>query len=238
MAPGTWVYWSLAVEEHFYLVFPLLFGFLQRARWARHRQAALLLGLCGLVLAWRVVLIFMLGAEHDRTYVSTDTRVDSILAGCILAVWNNPVLDRESVNDRRLALVWLPLGTASVLLSLVVREFHFDQTFRYTLQSFGLMPFFIAAVRWYEHWPFRWLNLSWVRYLGVLSYSMYLMHTATLWMIERHVPFSEPVRSVLALALLIAAGTLIYRFIEKPCARIRRRLARYLDAGAALPKAA
>jgi peptidoglycan/LPS O-acetylase OafA/YrhL len=186
------VYWSLAVEEHFYLVFPLFFALLQRARWPRSRQALILVVVCGVVLAWRIVLIFLLGAEQDRTYVASDTRVDSILAGCILAIWNNPVLDRESIDDKRLAFFWLPLGAAAVLLSIVVREFRFDQTLRYTLQSFGLMPFFIAAVRWSEHWSFRWLNLPVVRYLGLLSYSMYLMHTATLWMFERHVPFSTP----------------------------------------------
>jgi peptidoglycan/LPS O-acetylase OafA/YrhL len=238
IAPGTWVYWSLAVEEHFYLVFPLFFALLQRARWPRSRQALILVVVCGVVLAWRIVLIFLLGAEQDRTYVASDTRVDSILAGCILAIWNNPVLDRESIDDKRLAFFWLPLGAAAVLLSIVVREFRFDQTLRYTLQSFGLMPFFIAAVRWSEHWSFRWLNLPVVRYLGLLSYSMYLMHTATLWMFERHVPFSEPVRGGLALAVLVLAGTLIYRFVERPCARMRRRLARYLEPAEKLPKPA
>jgi peptidoglycan/LPS O-acetylase OafA/YrhL len=67
---------------------------------------------------------------------------------------------------------------------------------------------------------------------------MYLMHTATLWMFERHVPFSEPVRGGLALAVLVLAGTLIYRFVERPCARMRRRLARYLEPAEKLPKPA
>jgi peptidoglycan/LPS O-acetylase OafA/YrhL len=229
MAPGTWVYWSLAVEEHFYLFFPLLYLWVRRRGMPAVRQAALFLGLCALVLVWRCVLIFALGADKERTYVATDTRVDSIIAGCILAIWKNPVLDQGSVDDRRLARVWLPLGAASVLVSLVVREFRFDQTFRYTLQSFGLLPFFVAAIRWHDRWPFTWLNLAPVRYLGVLSYSMYLMHTATLWMFDRHAPWPHAVRSTAAFVLLVGLATLIYRFIEKPCATLRRRLSRYLE---------
>jgi peptidoglycan/LPS O-acetylase OafA/YrhL len=235
MAPGTWVYWSLAVEEHFYLVFPLLYLWFRRAKWSGRRQAAALLALCALVLVWRVVLIFALGADKDRTYVASDTRVDSILAGCILAIWNNPVLDRDAVDGKRLLRFWLPLGGACVLLSLVVRTFQFDQTLRYTLQSFGLLPFFVAAIHWHDRWPFSWLNLRFMRYLGLLSYSMYLMHTTTIWMFEYWTKWSEPVRGVLAFSLLVALGTLIYHYVEKPCARARRRLARYLDAGERAP---
>lgn len=231
IAPGTWVYWSLAVEEHFYLVFPLLYVWLQRRGLVRHDQALALLSLCALVLAWRIVLIFVLGAGKDRAYVATDTRVDSILAGCILAIWQNPVLDRDSIDGGRLARLWLPLGIVSVLASLLVRSFSFDQTLRYTLQSFGLLPLFVAAIRWHDHWVFRWLNYRPVRYLGTLSYSMYLMHTTVLWIFEYQTKWPTPVRSVLALALLLVLGSVSYHFVEKPCARARKRLARYLEVG-------
>jgi peptidoglycan/LPS O-acetylase OafA/YrhL len=235
MAPGTWVYWSLAVEEHFYLLFPLLYLWLMRRGFRVERQVAILLGACALVLAWRVVLIYALGADKERTYVASDTRVDSIIAGCILALWKNPVLDRDSIDDRRLLRVWLPLGIACVLVSLVVRSFRFDQTLRYTLQSFGLLPFFVAAIRYHDRWPFTWLNLRPVRYLGLLSYSMYLMHTTTLWMFDRHVPGPRALRGVLAFALLVALGSLVYYVVEKPCARLRRRLSRYVRSDRVLP---
>jgi peptidoglycan/LPS O-acetylase OafA/YrhL len=139
------------------------------------------------------------------------------------------VLDRKAVDSRFLARVALPVGLACVAVSLVVRSFSFDQTLRYTLQSFGLAPFFSAAIVWHDRWPFRWLNTAVMRYLGTLSYSMYLLHTATLWMFERWAPWPEAVRSVVALAALVALGAAIYRFVEKPCARIRRHLARYLE---------
>jgi peptidoglycan/LPS O-acetylase OafA/YrhL len=223
LAPGTWVYWSLAVEEHFYLVFPLLYLVLRRLSLPANRQALILLALCALVLAWRCVLVFVLHAPKDRMYVATDTRIDSIVAGCLLAIWNNPVLDPKAPSDRVLGLVWLPIGVAMVLLSLVIRKPDFEQSFRYTLQSFGLLPVFVAAIRWHDHAPFSWLNTRLARYLGVLSYSMYLTHTMVLWGLEDRLHLPEALHALLGLAIVIGAADLIHRFVEKPFGRLRRR---------------
>jgi peptidoglycan/LPS O-acetylase OafA/YrhL len=229
IAPGTWVYWSLAVEEHFYLVFPLFYLVLRRRFSSRRAQMLVLFAICAAVLVWRCALVFVLNAPKDRTYIATDTRIDSILFGCIMAVWGNPVLDRESIDDRRLARLWLPLGIVTVVVSIVLRQHWFDQTLRYTLQGLGLLPFFVAAVVWHDRGPFRLLNLAPVRYMGVLSYSLYLLHTVVLVAVDRHVRSSTPIRGALALALLIGISTLIYRGIERPCTRIRKRLSKYLQ---------
>jgi peptidoglycan/LPS O-acetylase OafA/YrhL len=229
MAPGTWVYWSLAVEEHFYLFFPLAYLWLRRRGYSGRKQAALLLLTCALVLAWRCLLVFALHASKDRTYVATDTRVDSILAGCILAVFQNPVIDRDGPDDATLMRVWIPLGVAAIVLGLVIRVPRFEQTLRYTLQSFGLMPLFIAAMRWHDRAPFRLLNLAPIRRVGVLSYSMYLMHTSTLWGLERWTAWRTPVRGVVAFAFLVVVASLINKYIERPLGKMRHRLTRYLE---------
>ena len=64
---GTGVYWSLAVEEHFYLVFPWIYLAMQRARMTQRSQALLLWGLCGAVLVWRIILVAIYHAPSDRT---------------------------------------------------------------------------------------------------------------------------------------------------------------------------
>jgi len=223
LAPGTWVYWSLAVEEHFYVVFPFLYLWMRRRIRPEHQQALFLLTLCAALLVWRCVLVFGFDAGRDRTYVASDTRVDSILAGCILAVWSNPVFSPNAPSDRALARVWLPLGTVAIGISLVVRVPDFEQTLRYTLQSFGLLPFFMAAVRWHQRFGVRLLNHPFLRYLGLLSYSMYLLHTGTLWWLEETLHFPQWKQCLVGLPFLILAGTAIHRFIEKPIAKLRRR---------------
>ena len=225
-AQGTWIFWSLAVEEHFYLAFPLVYLLLLRFLPGRRRQALVLAGLCGLVLAWRLVLVFALGAARDRTYVATDTRIDSILFGCILGVIANPVLDRTRVSDDALRYAWVPLALAGLLLSFVVRSPRFQMSLAYTLQGLCLFPLFIAAVRLADWGPFRLLNLSWVKFVGILSYSIYLVHPAVLWGVTSWIAAPAAVQAVLGLALTLAIACGIYLAVEKPAARLRRRLSR------------
>ena len=231
IAPGTWGYWSLAVEEHFYVVFPLLYLGLRRRFPSARGQALGLLALCALVFLWRCVLILAWDAPKDRTYVASDTRVDSILFGCLLAVWHNPVLDRHAFDTRRLARLWLPAGVALLVVSIVVREHAFDQTLRYTLQGIGLYPFFAAAILFHDRWPFRVFSFGPVRYVGLLSYSLYLLHTSVLYGVDHWLKaWPTAARGTFALALLIGLATLIYRWVELPCGRARKRLSKYLQA--------
>jgi peptidoglycan/LPS O-acetylase OafA/YrhL len=91
--PGMDVVWSLSIEEHFYLLFPLIYLAMTARRLTRRTQVRVLLGFCALELLWRLILTLFLG--HDQTggwtYLATDARLDSILWGCILALNNNPV---------------------------------------------------------------------------------------------------------------------------------------------------
>ena len=233
LLPGTWVYWSLAVEEHFYLVFPLLFLKLRSRANSVRELAPWLLGLCALVLVWRCVLVFGFDAPKDRLYVASDTRVDSIIFGCILAVWRNPVLEPREVDRRQLLWLWLPASAAVLVVSLVVRQQWFDQTFRYTLQGLGLFPFFSAAILFHDRMPFRILSAWPLRKLGRLSYSLYLLHTVAIACAEQLTHWGAVARGVVVFAVIVSIAELIQRYVERPCAAYRRRLSRYLLSGPA-----
>src|SRR5215472_7839400 len=229
-APGTYIFWSLCIEEHFYLAFPLLYVLLLRLTPSRRRQALVLGGICALVLAWRLVLVFPLHASYDRTYMATDTRIDSILFGCILGVFANPLLDSTRVRSERWRFIWFPLGLAGLLVSFLVRAPSFQQSVAYSLQGLCLFPLFIAAVRYHGWELFQLLNLRWVKFVGVLSYSMYLVHPEVLSGVESWAPRMLPgvVKAAVGLALTLAIAYAIYRLVEKPAARLRRRLSRVL----------
>ena len=224
---GTAVYWSLAVEEHFYLVFPFLFLALQKVlprRWGT--QGLLLFGLCGVVLLWRLYLVQRLGVSEDRTYLASDTRLDSILFGCALALAANPMLDRPRLPAKLFRWVLLPAGVLLLVFCFVYRAGDFRETYRYSLQGLGLAPVFVGAMREPRLWLFRALNLAPVKRVGVLSYTLYLVHHVVIETLQRWLPSVNAVLlGGLALGVALLLANLVHQQIERPCARLRRRLA-------------
>jgi peptidoglycan/LPS O-acetylase OafA/YrhL len=224
---GTGVYWSLAVEEHFYLVFPLLFIVLGRTVKTPSRRAMALYGLCGLVLAWRCWLVYGLHVPTDRTYMASDTRVDSILFGCALAVYGNPVIDGPSrFREQTWKWAFVPVAAVVLLLTFILRDPAFRETTRYSVQGLALTPIFVAAIRYPRWLVFRPLNTRAASFLGVLSYSLYLVHYALIDLVQARVPVHPVLQGILALGASIGLAWAIYRLVEKPCARLRRRLSR------------
>jgi peptidoglycan/LPS O-acetylase OafA/YrhL len=226
MAQGSGVYWSLAVEEHFYLVFPAAFLVLRRMRLGARDQAFAFWGVCALVLVWRCVLVFLLHAGVERIELSSDTRVDSIAFGCALAVWHNPVLDATS--GRRESPLWgrlvLPAAIGLLLATFLVRSPVFRDTFRYTLQGVALTPIFITAVRHPRWHVFRLLNWRPMRFVGTVSYSLYLVHHVVIYAVGQHSRFGGVANAVVALLASLAIAWAMHVAIEKPCARLRKRL--------------
>ena len=224
-APGTGVVWSLAVEEQFYLLFPLLYISFQKLRVPRSGQTWLLWGLCALILAWRCALVMAMHADSTRIYIATDTRVDSVLFGCALAVWNNPVLDEPTGSPGLWKFLLLPAALAALLICFLIQGIVFRETWYFSIQGAALTLVFIAAIRFHT-WPlFRFLNWRPVVFIGTLSYSLYLVHDVLLRAVARLWPLSHGwQRAPISLAASIIAAWAIYVLVERPCARLRKRL--------------
>jgi peptidoglycan/LPS O-acetylase OafA/YrhL len=219
---GTGVYWSLAVEEHYYAVFPWLYAALARRLPDRRKQGMVLLGLCALVLAWRTYLVLAAHAPEDRTYLATDTRADSILFGCALALIENPACgDASSFHERVWKWVLLPAGLVLLMVTFLVRAPAFRETLRYSLQGIALTPVFVVALRYASWGPCRLLNTRLMGTLGVLSYPLYLVHHVLLVALNFGPGWA---RVVLAFAASLLVAWIIHEVVEKPCARLRARL--------------
>lgn len=221
---GTGVYWSLAVEEHFYLVFPALYLLMLRRGLSGRAQHALLLALCAVVLGWRCWLVFGQGIISDRTYIGSDTRFDSMLFGCALAVWGNPALDfEESERPSLFEIAAAVVGVGLLLISFLLRDPAFRESVRYTLQGIGLYPLFFVSVRHPRWFVMPFLNWRPMRFVGTLSYSLYLLHQVVLHTVW-YLPWPVLLRASVTLAVSFGLSLAIWRYVEKPCAKLRSRL--------------
>ena len=214
--------WSLAVEEHFYLLFPLFYLFLAK-RFSPKQQATALLAICGAVLALRFILALTL-PDYHALYNWTHTRIDSLLYGCILAVWSNPVLDRDQKSY--VPRFWqVGLACAVMLLCLLVRPEFFRQTLRYSLQGMALFVLFSYAIRLDRGLILRVLTSRIMKILGLFSYTMYLAHFFILNVLWIHFPAtSHLLLGIAGFALTVGYAAVMYVTIERPMARRRARL--------------
>jgi peptidoglycan/LPS O-acetylase OafA/YrhL len=234
---GTGILWSLAVEEHFYIFYPL-FMTLLLGRALRPRTIGTLLGIgCLVVLAWRIHLVQSPEFVPDRTYYASDTRIDSIIYGCLLAVVINPL--RQFHRHERMSVghwVIMAIAVGTLLLTLLYRDPKFRETLRYSLQGLALMPLFYFAVRFSNHQLFRHLNSPWAIMLGTYSYAIYLIHFVVIRSIAANAPTIAAKSFILfpiALLISIAYAAAIDRFVDPYFRRLRRRYAAGLRKGLA-----
>ncbi len=184
--------WSLAVEEQFYVVWPLIvfavFHLARRRserRRGRHSGARPGLGLLGFVVIAGAAAssVFMAVRHHDvndvnRVYLGSDARAGSILVGAALAVllaWRGPVRSRP-------ARVALEVAAAAALAALVFAwatvEYPTPGLFEGGLVLCGLLAVVvIAAAAHPQVGPVgRLLAIPPLRGLGLISYGLYLWH--------------------------------------------------------------
>ncbi len=224
--PGTGILWSLAVEEHFYIFFPLLVSLLLRDPARPRALAAFLMVLCLVVLIWRIYLV-QSGVSEERTYYSSDTRIDSIAYGSILALVANPMAglrSRDQMSWRQWSI--LALASAALIMTLLARNPAFRETFRYSIQGISLLPIFYFAIRFPKNSLFQHLNTPWIAKLGIYSYFIYLIHFVIIQVLIAYTggPLSNPfVVFAVALALSVGYAVMIDRFVDPYFRELRRR---------------
>lgn len=170
----TGPFWSLAVEEQFYLVWPTLVLLLTRRRLAV---------VCGAIIVGAPMFRLWLRAHHAALiapYALTPARLDSLAVGALLAV---------VLADRRIAHVgsrmFIGLGVMAAAITVAVFHVHgglwtyggWEEGPGYTIMAIawgGLVAAGATAAR--GTIPARMLGARWLRALGKYSYAMYVFH--------------------------------------------------------------
>ena len=210
--------WSLAVEEHFYLVFPLLFVALM-ARMTPRRVAGMFAAICAWSLIVRLYHVIVLNDVY-WTYYLSHTRLDSILYGAILALWKNPIFDRDHWMPKPLHVA---AALSIILVTLVVRAPIFRETIRYTLQGAALFCLFSATLTARGVWQTISSHPILGR-IGLYSYSIYLVHVVMIHLMTVYVTDSSLIiAGGLAIAPTWIVAAAMHQWVERPLATARRR---------------
>jgi peptidoglycan/LPS O-acetylase OafA/YrhL len=223
--------WSLAVEEHYYLVFPLIYVAMRRWLPSRLHQTLVLVGICLAIMAWRVFLAGQ-GASWDRLYLSTDTRADAILWGSVMAIACNPVFGDIRARRRRRWLLNVVLVASAAVFYLVSRmPDSSGMTVGYTVQSIALFGVFIPLILAPSSVVGRVLNWRPVAFVGVLSYTLYLIHRPALELADKWLSLPHLVEVTIALVSSLAFAYAMYRLVDIPMGVLRKRISHTGDVG-------
>jgi peptidoglycan/LPS O-acetylase OafA/YrhL len=218
--------WSLAIEEQFYVVWPLVV--MAVLVLARGRVRALLAVCVGLALAscaamW---LLYEPGGGTTRVYLGTDTRGASILAGAALA--SSGLAQRTGDRARTLdvigVLAALGLGFAWWRL-----DGQSDFLYRggFWLTELACLVLVLACVRSPGGLVGRALSLRPLRAMGLVSYGVYLWHWPIYVVLtEERLRFGGLGLLAVRLGVTLGVALVSYRFLERPIREHGLRLGR------------
>lgn len=215
-SPDTLLHmWSLSVEEHFYLIWPVVLLWLVR----RSTPATLWRSIAGIFVlgwAWRVLSVLW-GQEFYEVFFRFDTRSTGLLLGALLAALvaaEHPLLARMQRHLPR--LMWIPLAVPL----LMVFEWGDMGAMVWGLTVVELAALVVlVAVLPGQGLVYEMLSAPSLVYIGKLSYGIYLWHYPVVrWL---RAEFAWPVTVVLGFVISSALAALSFYTIERWALRRR-----------------
>lgn len=211
--------WSLAVEEQFYLAWPLIFAFLLVR--LKTRGALLVLMLGALLSALWMGFLYHPDTDPSRVYYGTDTRAFGLLIGAALAfVWSP-----QPSEAKRARRHWALDGIGIAAFAGLVIAFLFMDEFNPFLYQGGMLlvsvatVFLIAAVV-HPKSPLVGpiLGIGILQWIGLRSYSLYLWHWPIFMLTRPQLDTTLEGASLLGFrfAVTFALAEISFRFIESP----------------------
>ncbi len=214
--------WSLAIEEQYYAVWPLLVFLLL---WLRRGSLKLLLPASALMLAGSALLMALLfqpGHDPSRVYYGTDTRAQSLLVGALLAMllmrlgplkgrWTRPALEVGAIGCAAgIGWTWTHATGDDTLL------------YRggFLMLAMGVAVVVTAAVQPQPGVVGRALALPPLRGLGLISYGVYLWHWPIFMMLTPgRTGWNGYELFLLRVAVTLIVSIVSYNLVEMPIRR-------------------
>jgi peptidoglycan/LPS O-acetylase OafA/YrhL len=223
--------WSLAVEEQFYLVWPILLLVVMRRRWSLLRIAAVSAAGVVAVDLGRAALVAVRppsGSQYVLYYEATIFRADALLVGivaaCLLAAAGPVVRSSRTVRVLAAVLPWV----AVVVLAWITYRVRVRAAFLYqvgepmlTVATAVLVVHAVTAERSVLN---RILASAPMRGLGRISYAVYLFHVPLVLVVVNHTHWSPLVRLVVVFGASVGLAVASWWLVERPAQSLRRYL--------------
>jgi peptidoglycan/LPS O-acetylase OafA/YrhL len=214
--------WSLAIEEQFYLIWPLIVMVVLRLRHGSTRALAIVASSMLVGSVALMAIMYEPGRDPSRVYYGTDTRAQSLLVGALLAM----LLLRRPVIERRVARVVLQVGAlvaaAGLATMWVAISDHADVLYRggFLLEAL-LVAVVITAVIQPSSGPLgALLSVAWIRWVGQISYGVYLYHWPVYVALdEQRLNIDGYALFTVRIAVTFAIATASYYLVEMPIRR-------------------
>jgi peptidoglycan/LPS O-acetylase OafA/YrhL len=227
--PGFPQFWSLAVEEQFYLIWPLV------VRRYASRLAALSIAIAAAALGMRVLMHFY-GANNDALYMWTLSRMDALAFGALAAL----IVRRWRVHGAPSPWPWIAGGLAVAIFGALLTELYAagtwpTQSVGFTCLGVACMLILLGAVAndlsSRQHPAFAVLRSRLLSSVGRYSYGMYVFHMlfaifAAAWVRSVAAWFGDARMVACALLMILlsyGSGFLSYHLYEKHFLRLGRR---------------
>lgn len=205
---GPLHFWSLAVEEHFYLFFPLLVYYLKNSQ--------LISALITIVLT-SVFLRFILSSNGYEVFFFTFTRMDELVFGAFIAVLEiKGMLTNEKLKHYVLGFILTSIPTVIIWLSLSGKVIVIIQVVKYLFISLNYF-FIIAALVSMKDTAVlkKFFNKIFFVYTGKISYGLYVYHGICFNYINKwKLTDNLALRFLLSFAFAYVIASLSYYLIE------------------------
>jgi peptidoglycan/LPS O-acetylase OafA/YrhL len=175
------------------------------------------------VLVWRSYLYLGRDVGTAWVYNAFDTRFDNLAIGCMLAI----LVRRETFSARAETLAraqWLPLLTLVALWlsrTRISNAYHYSVGF--TVDAVLVAVFIAQILQLNGTLLWRWLEHPVVKYLGLISYPLYLYHVWGLAVPHHLGPLSLPTQFAIGVLASVAVATGSYFVVERPFLALKRR---------------
>jgi peptidoglycan/LPS O-acetylase OafA/YrhL len=167
-------FWSLAVEEQFYLLWPLFIYF-----FFKNKHLYTILYICiACIIIGRSILYFESRGNYPVYFYNTFCRMDSFIIGGLLYFFSNKIA--KLANKYLLSFLILTLITGVTFYGTEFSNL-FMSTIGYTLLAIAYSIIIYVAIRKKNNYLKSFFNQQWIIFFGKISYGLYIFH----WIILR-----------------------------------------------------